>query len=61
MNLETDIRRRLLSFYEPHEVEVWMNTRQPLFGKKTAKEMIDSGRGAEVDQALEQLESGAFI
>lgn len=58
---EAGLRGRLSHFYDPFDIDLWLDRPHPLLAGKSARQLIDDGRIDEVDRILAQLEDGAFI
>ena len=48
--------RRLLAYYEPHEVELWLTRPQPLLDGRTAIQVMAAGEDHLLHQVLDRLD-----
>lgn len=55
------VAERLSDFYTPEETRLWLHTGHPLLNGKRAIDLINEGRTPEVLEAIEQLDSGAYL
>ncbi len=56
------VAERLSDVYTPEETRVWLHTAHPLLsGGERAIDLINEGRTPEVLEAIEQLDSGAYL
>jgi len=55
------IRERLGDYYTDQEVEIWLESPQPLLGGEVAADVIMRGDHALVDDILDRLDAGAYL
>ena len=52
---------RLVDFYTPDEARLWLYAPHPLLDNERAVDLIRSGRGREVLNAIESLDAGDYL
>lgn len=58
---EDAIRKRLASYYDADESEVWLKSPHPQLGGAIPNELIALGREDELHHILDRLDSDAYI
>jgi transcriptional regulator with XRE-family HTH domain len=52
---------RLVDFYEPDEVRLWLQSPHPQLGGSRPYDLIVDGRTVEVLEVIERLDSGVYL
>jgi uncharacterized protein (DUF2384 family) len=60
-NQTARIHRLLSELYKPHQARLFLKSPQALLGDKIPNDLIDAGRGAEVERVLRQFLDGAYL
>ncbi len=55
------IKRRLSWYYTRAEAELWLRSPQSLLNGARACDLINSGRAAEVERVLDQLDARVYL
>jgi hypothetical protein len=58
---EDAIRKRLASYYDADESEVWLKSPQPLLGGAIPNELIAHGREDDLHRVLDQLDDCVYL